>query len=214
LNLIKSAFVKISNEIFDAILVLGDLTEDSRILPELIGAVAKLPNRYGIFCVRGNHDFEGGRQILIEDLMRHHSIKILSNTSSNIPELGVEMIGLEYPPNKTQLPPKSEYSMTLGLTHTPDNIIQLSRLGVDIVIAGHTHGGWFRLPVLGPLLVPSRLGRFLNKGWFRRGCTLMYVTTGLPYFADHKGQPGEILRLTIKPNEAKEGIARIEYPTE
>jgi predicted MPP superfamily phosphohydrolase len=207
LNLIKSAFAKLSNETFDAILVLGDLSENSRMLPELIDTLANLPNRYGIFCVRGNHDFEDGRQILIEDLANRHSIKILSNTSSGIPEFGIRLVGLEYPPDHPQLPTKSECCITLGLTHTPDNIILFSRLGVDIVVAGHTHGGWFRLPVLGPLLIPSRLGRFLNTGWFRSGRTLMYITSGLPYFADQKGKPGEILKLTIKSNEEKEGIA-------
>ena len=210
LNLIKSAFAKLSSETFDAVMVLGDLSENSQMLPELIGALAKFPNRHGIFLVRGNHDFEEGRQILIEDLAEQHSIKILSNTSYDIPEVGIRLLGLEYPPYITQLSAKSERSMTLGLTHTPDNIIAYSKFGVDIVVAGHTHGGWFRLPVLGPLLVPSRLGRFLNSGWFSRENTLMYITTGLPYFEDPKGMPGEILKLTIKSNEDKEGMARVE----
>jgi predicted MPP superfamily phosphohydrolase len=212
LELIKSIFAKLSNETFDAVLVLGDLSENSRMLPELISSLANLPNRHGIFLVRGNHDFLRSREILIEDLAKHHSIKILSNTSCRIPELDIELVGLEYPPDYTKLPTKSEGTIRLGLTHTPDNIILFSRLGVDIAVAGHSHGGWFRLPLLGPLLVPSGLGRFLNKGWFKRGNTLMYITSGLPYFADQKGKPGEILRLTIKHNKEKEGIARIEYP--
>ena len=210
LELIKSVFAKLSDETFDAALVLGDLSENSRMLPELISALANLPNRHGIFLVRGNHDFLRNRQMVIEDLAKRHSIKILSNTVSKMPELGIELAGLEYPPEHSQIPPKSEGTIRLGLTHTPDNIILYSRLGVDIVVAGHTHGGWVRLPVLGPLLVPSGLGRFLNKGWFRLGSTLMYVTSGLPYFADQKGKPGEILRLTIKPNEEKEAIAKVE----
>jgi predicted MPP superfamily phosphohydrolase len=213
LNLIKNVFDKLSNETFDAILILGDLSEDSRMLPELIETLVKLPNRYGVFLVRGNHDFYKDRQILIEDLAQRHSIRILSNTSENISELGIMLVGLEYPPDITQLPAKSERSITLGLTHTPDNIILFSKLGVDIVVAGHTHGGWFRLPLLGPLLVPSRLGRFLNRGWFRLGNTLMYITTGLPYFEDSKGKRGEILKLTIKSKEEKEGLARIEDST-
>lgn len=210
LNLINNIFDKLSNETFDVVLILGDLSENSRMLPELIETLAKLPNSYGIFCVRGNHDFEKGRQIIIEDLVKHHPIKILSNTSDSIPELGIRLVGLEYPPDITQLPTKSEYGMTLGLTHTPDNIILFSKLGVDIVVAGHTHGGWFRLPALGPMLVPSRLGRFLNRGWFRLGNTLMYITTGLPYFTVQHGKTGEILKLIIKCNEAKDGMAKVE----
>jgi predicted MPP superfamily phosphohydrolase len=210
LNLIKNIFAKLSGEIFDAALVLGDLSENSRMLPELIDTLANLPNRYGIFIVRGNHDFLGNRQILIEDLAKQRPIKILSNTARNIPDLGIELIGLEYPPDHTQIPPKSKGTIRLGLTHTPDNIVPFSRLGVDIAFAGHTHGGWIRLPVLGPLLVPSRLGRFLNKGWFRLGPTLMYITSGLPYFSLQHGKPGEILRLTLKPNKDKEGTISVE----
>jgi predicted MPP superfamily phosphohydrolase len=212
LELIKSVFAKLSNETFDAAFVLGDLSENSRMLPELIDTLSKLPNRHGIFLVRGNHDFLKRRQVLIEDLAKRHSIKILSNATESIPELGVELVGLEYPPSYAKLPCKSEGTIRLGLTHTPDNIILFSRLGVDVVVAGHTHGGWVRLPVLGPLLVPSGLGRFLDKGWFRRGRTLMYITSGLPYFAEQKRKPGEILSLTIKPGKEKDGIARIEAP--
>ena len=212
LELIKSVFAKLSAEIFDAAFVLGDLSENSRMLPELIDILSKLPNRHGIFLVRGNHDFLKRRQMLIADLAKRHSIKILSNTAQSIPELGVELVGLEYPPDHTELPCKSQGTIRLGLTHTPDNIILFSRLGVDLVVAGHTHGGWVRLPVLGPLLVPSRLGRFLDKGWFRCGHTLMYITSGLPYFADQQRKPGEVLSLTIKPNKENEGIARVETP--
>jgi predicted MPP superfamily phosphohydrolase len=210
LELIKSVFAKLSAEIFDAAFVLGDLSENSRMLPELIDILSKLPNRHGIFLVRGNHDFLKRRQMLIADLAKRHSIKILSNTAQSIPGLGVELVGLEYPPEHTKLPSKSQGTIRLGLTHTPDNIILFSRLGVDLVVAGHTHGGWVRMPVLGPLLVPSGLGRFLDKGWFRLGSTLMYVTSGLPYFAEQKRKPGEILRLTIKPDQAKDGTAKIE----
>jgi predicted MPP superfamily phosphohydrolase len=210
LDFIKKIFAKLSNETFDAALILGDLGENDRVLPGLIDALANLPNRHGIFMVRGNHDFMSDRSPLIEDLAKRHSIKILSNTAINVPELGIELIGLEYPPDGTQLPPKSEHTLRLGLTHTPDNIILFSKLGVDIGVAGHTHGGWFRLPVLGPLLVPCGLGRFLNRGWYKLGPTLLFITTGLPYVAEHKGKRGEILRLTIKPNKDNEGAIKIE----
>jgi len=214
LNFLKNIFAKLSDEIFDAVLILGDLSENSLMLPELFDALARLPNRHGIFLVRGNHDFKNGRQMIIEDLAKRHSIKILSNTFCHIPEPGIELAGLEYPPDYTQIPPKSEGAVRLGLTHTPDNIIPFSKLGVDIAVAGHTHGGWFRLPLLGPLFIPSRLGRFLNAGWFRRGRTLMYITSGVPYFTEQQGRPGEILKLTMKSSEGKGDVAKVEDLTQ
>jgi predicted MPP superfamily phosphohydrolase len=214
LNVIKNIFTKLNNETFDAVLILGDLGENSKTLPELFDILGKLPNRRGIFLVRGNHDFIFGRQKVIEDLAKRHSINILSNTAIKIPELGVELAGLEYPPDHTKIPSKTGSTIRLGLTHTPDNIIPFSKLGVDVVVAGHTHGGWFKLPLLGPLLVPSRLGRFLNSGWFKLGNTLMYITTGLPYFTNPNGKRGEILKLTVKTNEEKKSIVRVEVPTQ
>ena len=210
LNLIKNIIVKLSGEIFEAAFVLGDLTENKKMLPELFDVLVKLPNRRRIFLVRGNHDFLNGREIIIEDLAKRHAINILSNRVSEIPGLGIELAGLEYPPEYNKIPPKSDRTVRLALTHTPDNIIPFSRLGADIVLAGHTHSGWFRLPLLGPMLVPSRLGRFLNKGWFRFGNTLMYITSGLPYFTTQHGKKGEVLRLTVKPDKEKQHIARVE----
>jgi len=210
LDLITGAFTKLSHDMFEAVLILGDLSENGRILPELMSAVADLPSRHGIFLVRGNHDFEGGRDVLIEDLARRHSIQMLSNAWRHIAELGIGLLGLECPYNQAHVPSDSGCDVTFGLSHTPDNIMHFSRLSVHVVVAGHTHGGWFHLPVIGSLLVPCKLGRFLDKGWFRRGRTLMYVTSGLPYFADYRGQPGEILRLTVRPAEAKEGTAQVE----
>jgi predicted MPP superfamily phosphohydrolase len=47
------------------------------------------------------------------------------------------------------------------------------------MLAGHVHGGQIRVPVLGPLFVPSRYSRRYDCGAFYREPTLMYVSRGL-----------------------------------
>jgi predicted MPP superfamily phosphohydrolase len=65
------------------------------------------------------------------------------------------------------------------LTHTPDNVYRLSRLGFAAIFAGHSHAGQIRLPVIGPLVVPSRYGRRFDHGRFIVNGTHLFVTAGI-----------------------------------
>ena len=47
------------------------------------------------------------------------------------------------------------------------------------MLAGHTHGGQIRLPLLGPVYSPSRFGCRFASGAFWLEPTLMYVSRGL-----------------------------------
>jgi hypothetical protein len=65
------------------------------------------------------------------------------------------------------------------LTHNPDIVEEVNRVGLDLVLAGHTHGGQVRLPLIGPLVVPSIYGARYACGLFHFGETKMYVNRGL-----------------------------------
>ena len=68
---------------------------------------------------------------------------------------------------------------TVLLAHSPQ-IIDEAREVVDVVLAGHTHGGQVRLPFLGPLAVPlPRRYRKYDQGLFVEGGTKMYVSRGV-----------------------------------
>lgn len=49
------------------------------------------------------------------------------------------------------------------LTHTPDIFPKLQS-SVNLVLAGHTHGGQVRLPLLGPIFTASSYGDKYAKG--------------------------------------------------
>lgn len=196
LNLVSDSIQILKTQDYDAMMILGDLTEQREFLPPLIHLLSEIKTRYGIYCVRGNHDFENGRSEYIKELMQEVSITILSNQSLNIPELGIDILGLEYPWNRSVLPSQVK-GLALGISHTPDNIKLFNRLGVAVVVAGHTHGGKFNLPLIGAILVPSCYGRFLCKGWFIYKKTLQYITRGIGYFPGQLGLKGEILQLKI-----------------
>ncbi|HWY85255.1 MAG TPA: metallophosphoesterase, partial [Gemmataceae bacterium] len=67
----------------------------------------------------------------------------------------------------------------LLISHTPDNIRWARRHHVDLMLAGHVHGGQIRLPLIGSLFVPSRYSRKFDCGTFFSDPTVMYVSRGL-----------------------------------
>jgi hypothetical protein len=65
------------------------------------------------------------------------------------------------------------------LYHSPELMPQAIELGIDLYLCGHTHGGQVRLPVIGPLLTSSHLGREYVMGHYQVGQTHLYVSRGV-----------------------------------
>jgi len=197
LHKLRACLAALDQKCYHMAFVLGDLGENDSLLPEVIRAIAGLRPTHGLFCVRGNHDFEWRRPTLIADLARENSITILSNVSHRVPGLGIEIVGLEWPWHRSAAPSRPQAAFSIGLTHTPDNIMVFSRLDVPLALAGHTHGGKLRLPWIGSFPVPSKYGRFLDEGWFQLRNTRLYITRGLGHFPGLLGKYGVLLDLTI-----------------
>jgi len=71
------------------------------------------------------------------------------------------------------------------LSHVPDVVMEASTLGIEAVIAGHTHGGQVRLPFVGALTTRNTLGPYFDFGRFefaapnRRGLTTLFINGGI-----------------------------------
>ena len=75
---------------------------------------------------------------------------------------------------------EGERGYTLLLSHRPELFDVYSGCGVDLVLAGHAHGGQFRLPLVGGLIAPNQ-GLFprYDAGLYTSGSTSMVVSRGL-----------------------------------
>jgi predicted MPP superfamily phosphohydrolase len=70
-------------------------------------------------------------------------------------------------------------ALTVLLYHTPDLMPRAADLDVDLFLAGHTHGGQWRVPGFGAILTSSRYWKRYEAGHYRQGNTHLYVSRGL-----------------------------------
>lgn len=73
--------------------------------------------------------------------------------------------------------PDSEF--TILLAHTPDAVAWADSAKIDLQLSGHTHGGQINLPLLGPLVTGTNLGRKYAHGLYKFDHTTLYITRGI-----------------------------------
>lgn len=69
---------------------------------------------------------------------------------------------------------------TILLSHRPELFESYVDGNIDLVLSGHAHGGQFRLPFVGGVLVPNQ-GFFpkYDAGLFTEGMTTMIISRGI-----------------------------------
>ncbi|MSU80362.1 MAG: metallophosphoesterase [Gemmataceae bacterium] len=166
----------------DLILLTGDVVDSEWHHRWVVPMLGKLRWNIGAFAILGNHD--AWRDVsLIRKCLRRARFTVLANSWQQIEVRGEPMIviGNECP-WFTPLPDLSacpEHIFRLVLSHTPDQIAWARQHKIDLMLAGHVHGGQIRLPVLGSVFVPSRYSRKYDSGTFFEAPTLMHVSRGL-----------------------------------
>lgn len=69
--------------------------------------------------------------------------------------------------------------INLLLYHSPDLAPHSCRLGFDLQLSGHTHGGQVRLPFIGALYAGSLYGKLFEAGRYLVNGMTLFVTRGL-----------------------------------
>ncbi len=190
----------------DLVLFTGDLLDDETTLDWTLPVLGRLRGRLGQFAILGNHDVvhRPGR---VRRALRSAGYTILDGRWTRIEHEGGSIaLGGTSAPWGPALDPETrpDADATIVLSHAPDQFPELARWGtVDLVLAGHNHGGQIRLPIIGPVVMPSRYGCRYDRGVYRRGQTLMEVSQGIG--GKHPLRYGcrpEIARLVLHPSPA------------
>ena len=167
----------------DLFVFTGDLLDDLRLLDWLPTTLGRLTAPRGQYFILGNHDWYLDPPAIRRELERlgwtDLASRCVSLTKHDAPP--VVLCGDETPWMGTHPDPSSTpaEAFRILLSHTPDNITWARQQHIDVMLAGHTHGGQIRLPLLGPVYSPSRFGCRYSAGVFRLDPTLLYVSRGL-----------------------------------
>lgn len=85
--------------------------------------------------------------------------------------------------------------LSIFLYHYPSAIVEAAQSKVDLLCAGHTHGGQVALPLYGALITLSKLGKQYEAGLYRLQDTWIYVTRGVGM----EGGPAPRVRFCARP---------------
>jgi predicted MPP superfamily phosphohydrolase len=183
----------------DLIVMTGDYLSRADRLSLLARWLERIPHaRYGAYAVLGNHDYWSGDPDGVRAALAQAGVRVLGGdcisvdvaTASVVRVCGTEVPwGPDY---TTTIDHHASPVATLILSHTPDNVYAHHEQGVTALFAGHTHGGQFRLPFFGAVVVPSRYGRRFDEGHFVVDGTHLYVSAGV-------GADDPPLRLWCRP---------------
>ena len=189
----------------DIIVATGDIIDSGR--TDTLTAALFVENAMKtapVYYVTGNHEArllkQGGtgkdEYFKLESIMVNAGANVLHGESVSIErgESEIQIIGIDDPEylrlnkyageNRITLSNIDEFIkediFTVLLSHRPELFEEYAKSGVNLVIAGHAHGGQFRLPFVGGLFAPNQ-GFFprYDSGLYEKNNTKMVVSRGL-----------------------------------
>jgi len=181
----------------DLVLLTGDYVHGSlRFIRPVFEILSGLESRLGTAGVLGNHDhWEDAAESFRQ--MRAAGIHVLDNkrlfvsdaglSTSAAPATGLCVAGVgdlwEDRQDLDALADAPADMPRLLLSHNPDfaegHKARESKHRIDLMLAGHTHGGQVRLPGTRSIITPSRYGSKYAKGMVQGPAFPVFVSTGI-----------------------------------
>jgi len=166
--------------------------------------LSRLTAPYGIYAITGNHDEWTDDDVVTAEL-RQVGIQVLRNEAHQIQPgtgtlwlIGIDDAGVTSITGANMresefaalwVEQRDAYQRLMAdlpsgepailLVHNPDFVETVSLEGISLALCGHTHGGQIRLPIMGPLMLPSLYGQRYAGGLVECRGTPIYVNRGI-----------------------------------
>jgi predicted MPP superfamily phosphohydrolase len=161
----------------DFVCFTGDLVEKKAYLVEALEILSAIT--CPIYGVPGNHDYWSGASFeTISRYLEATGGAWLVDRSVLTRDGHIQIVGATG--EQPQLPELKSGIKRLLLVHYPLFADEVYR-SFDLVLAGHSHGGQIRLPFVGALFLPSRVGSY-DMGLYQTQAGSLYVNPGIGTF--------------------------------
>jgi predicted MPP superfamily phosphohydrolase len=190
-----------------------------------IHELSRLRAPLGVWGCNGNHEIYAGVEDDAERLFRENGMRLLRSRNQVIEHNGgrFNLIGVDYQrdhmtnadgerpgPMLADIEPLIRRDMTnVLLSHNPNSFHRAAELGIELSLAGHTHGGQVKVEIVDHNVSPARLISPFVAGLYRLPIpgnsqasqkAALYVNRGLGTFGFpvRIGVPPEITLLTLR----------------
>lgn len=188
----------------DLIALTGDVCDAAHCIDWIVETLGPAEAPLGKYFILGNHDLRTKDVARLRAALAEAGFVDVGGQHRLIADGQIEIAGNELPwlgeapaPPDATLPAERD-PLQLLLAHTPDQYAWARAQGYDLMLAGHTHGGQVRLPVVGPIICPSWHGTKYAYGFFHDAPTVMHVSRGTAsLFPLRINCPPEITRLML-----------------
>jgi predicted MPP superfamily phosphohydrolase len=190
----------------DVTIVTGDFLAEPDAVETVVAAVEPVRGRLASWFVLGSNDYFVPRPLNYLAYFRRHrkprraprgraqdlvaqltgdGWSDLTNVRHQV-DLGglpVELLGLDDAHirwhDSRVVPRAAPDRFGIAVMHSPDSAPETAVLGYPLMVAGHTHGGQVRLPLVGALVTNCSMPRRLVSGLIRMGDTVLHTSPGL-----------------------------------
>lgn len=181
----QEIFSLVREEDLDMVAVTGDLIDaGKREFDAGLELVEVAGKRAPVYFVPGNHEKASGLYSELKRQLLARNVQVLDDGTaldhpagdSQVTVAGVGLDGI----TRFNLQKQREKGPVILLSHYPGVFDGYAGRGVDLMLAGHTHGGQIRLPLIGALWVPGQ-GFFpkYDAGLFLKDSSYLYISRGL-----------------------------------
>lgn len=201
----------------DLVFHTGDfITSRGDPLEEAIAELSRVPARYGAFGCLGNHEIYADAEETATELFARRDVRLLrgQNAILEIEGAKLNLIGVDYQRQPRGLSPEqwANYflpgvaqlvrpeAVNVLLSHNPNPFLRAAQVGIQLTLAGHTHGGQVQVEILDSRWSPARFITPFISGLYERNGNQLYVSRGLGTIAApvRLNAPPEITLLILR----------------
>ena len=208
----------------DLAVVTGDfISSEYDPLEACIAELSQLRAPLGTWGCNGNHEIYADAEDSAQGLFNRYGMRLLRQENATLEHRGEKfnLIGVDYQRDHMTRGPRgpmlqrvehliSREIPNILLSHNPNSFHRAAELGIELSLAGHTHGGQVKFEIVDRSFSPARLITDFVAGLYHlpmgNGATstgkraFLYVNRGLGTFGMpvRLGVPPEITLLTLR----------------